>query len=67
MGLDKPQRTTPLFIDMEIAAGLLGRSHGEFLDFPRIEKKKLRLYWRVKWQKEERMVKDRMMETPVKG
>jgi len=67
MGVDKPERTTPLFIDMEIASELLGRSHGEFLELSKIEKKKLRMYWRVKWQKEEQAVKDSRMEMPVKG
>ena len=65
MGVDKPDRTTPLFIDVDIATQLLHRSHGEFLDLPQVEKKKLRLYYMVRQQKDSEVDKDRRMEKPI--
>ena len=67
MGVDKPTWTTPLFIDMEIATEMLKRSHEEFLSLPRVEKKKLRLYMKVKFQKEEQSIRDRKMRTDLTG
>ena len=52
MGLNKPSRTTPLFVDMDLSAQLLHRSHGEFLQLSNIEKKKLSLYYQVRVQKD---------------
>ena len=65
MGVDKPSRTTPLFIDVDIATQLLHRSHGEFLDLPQVEKKKLRLYCVVKQQKDEWIDKERNIKTTI--
>lgn len=61
MGVDKPGRTTPLFVDVDIATQLLHRSHEEFLSLPNVEKKKLRLYYLVRVQKEEKIERDRRM------
>jgi len=66
MGLNKPITTTPLFVDMEIATQLLHRSHGEFLGLSRAEKKKLRLYYRVRYQKEEELNKNLKMKVDVR-
>jgi len=67
MGLDNPKRTTPLYIDMEISAELLHRSHSEFLSLSSLERKKLRLYWRVKYQKEEKSIRDHKMNQSITG
>jgi len=66
MGLDKPNKTTPLFVDVDLATQLLHKSHGEFLALPRIEKKKLRLYYRVRVQKDQEDERRRKMEIETK-
>jgi len=51
MGYDDPEKVTPLYMDMYIAAELLHCSHEEFLRLPRMEKQKLRLYVATKAKK----------------
>lgn len=67
MGVDKPNRTTPLFVDVDLATQLLHRSHGEFLKLPKIERKKLRLYYRVRIQKDQEEIKQRKLEIDKNG
>lgn len=62
MGVDKPERTTPLFIDVDLATQLLHKSHGEFLALSRIDRKKLRLYYRVRVQKDKELERQRKLE-----
>jgi len=52
MGVNSPTKHTPLFLDMELAVEMLHQTHEEFLRLPEIERKKLRLYFRVKKEKE---------------
>lgn len=62
MGVDKPNRTTPLFVDVDLATQLLHKSHGEFLELSKIERKKLRLYYKVRVQKDQEEMKQRKLE-----
>lgn len=48
MGKERLGIYTPLFIDMHIAVELLHISHEEFLQWPRLERKKARMYLNVK-------------------
>ena len=62
MGVGLPDIDTPLFVDMYIATKLLHRTHQEFLDLPRIEKKKLKLFIHV--QSEKRIKEKQEMDKP---
>jgi len=65
MGLNKPSRTTPLFVDMDLSTQLLHRSHGEFLQLTRTEKKKLRLYYQVRVQKDKDFEQQQNIRTKI--
>ena len=62
MGVGLPDVDTPLFVDMYIATKFLHRTHSEFLDLPRIERKKLRLFLHV--QSEKRKKEQQELDKP---
>ena len=55
MGVNNLDIDTPLFTDMYISTKYLNCSHSEFLELPKLEKKKLRLYFRVYFLKKKKI------------
>jgi len=53
MGEDNLGVDTPLFQDLQICTKYLHCHHKEFLDLPRIERAKLRIFYQVEFKKEQ--------------
>jgi len=69
MGEGKPETVTRLYADMSICSEFLHCSHKEFLDLPKLEQKKLRLYVVVQNEKfdfEEKKMKAKADREEVK-
>jgi len=65
MGEDDLEITTPLYFDMYICTEFLKCTHQEFLELPRIERKKLRTFTRIqsaKMKKETDQMKEKTTE-----
>ena len=65
MGADDLDEETPLFRDMHICTEFLNCTHEEFLNKPRIERHKLRMYLHVKALKNQKEIDE--MKSKVHG